>query len=65
VIDEWMGMERWRNGTDRGKLKCWDRNRSQCHRAHHKSDIPGPRRVRSASNRLSHDSIQHSSLWER
>ena len=23
VVGEWMGMEHWWNGTDRGKLKCW------------------------------------------
>ena len=22
VVDGWMGMEHWWNGTDRGKLKC-------------------------------------------
>ena len=26
VVDGWMGVERWWNGTDRGKLKCWERN---------------------------------------
>ena len=26
VVGEWMGMEHWWNGTDRGKLKCWERN---------------------------------------
>ena len=24
VVGEWMGMEHWWNGTDRGKLKCWE-----------------------------------------
>jgi len=43
VVGEWMGMEHWWNGTDRGKLKYWDRNLSQCHRVHHKchTDWPG------------------------
>ena len=26
VVGEWMGMGYWWNGTDRGKLKCWERN---------------------------------------
>jgi len=26
VVGEWMGMEHWWNGTDKGKLKCWERN---------------------------------------
>ena len=26
VVGEWMGMEHWWNDTDRGKLKCWERN---------------------------------------
>ena len=26
-----MGMEHWWNDTDRGKLKYWERNLSQCH----------------------------------
>jgi len=26
VVGEWMGMERWWNGTDWGKLKYWERN---------------------------------------
>ena len=31
VVGEWMGMgHRW-NGTDRGKLKYWEFNLSQCH----------------------------------
>ena len=25
-VGEWMGMEQWWNGTDRGKLKCWEKN---------------------------------------
>jgi len=32
-----MGMEHWWNGTDRGKLKYWERSLSQCHFA---SQIP-------------------------
>ena len=30
VVDGWMCMEQWWNGTDRGKLKCWERNIIQC-----------------------------------
>ena len=30
-----MGMEHWWNGTDRGKLKYWERSLSQCHFVHH------------------------------
>jgi len=26
VVGEWMGMERWWNGTEREKLKYWERN---------------------------------------
>ena len=26
VVGEWMGMEHWWNGTDRQKLKYWERN---------------------------------------
>ena len=26
VVGEWMGMEHWWNCTDRGNLKCWERN---------------------------------------
>jgi hypothetical protein len=26
-----MGMEHWWNDTDRGKLKYWERDFSQCH----------------------------------
>jgi len=26
-----MSMEQWRNDTDRGKLKYWEKNLSQCH----------------------------------
>jgi len=38
-----MGMEHWWNGTDRGKLKYWERNLSLCHFVHRKShiDLPG------------------------
>jgi len=25
VVDGWMGMEQWWNGTDRGKLKKWEK----------------------------------------
>jgi len=30
VVDGWMSMEQWWNGTDRGKLKCWEKNIIQC-----------------------------------
>jgi len=38
-----MSTEHWWNGTDRGKLKYWDINLSQCHCVHHKrhTDWPG------------------------
>jgi len=36
VVDGWMSMERCWNDTDRGKLKCWERNVFQCHFASHK-----------------------------
>ena len=26
VVDGWMSVEQWWNGTDRGKLKCWEKN---------------------------------------
>jgi len=26
VVDGWMSMERWWNGTDRGKLMYWEKN---------------------------------------
>ena len=26
VVVGWMSMEQWWNGTDRGKLKCWEKN---------------------------------------
>ena len=26
VVDGWMSMEQWRNGTDRGKVKDWEKN---------------------------------------
>ena len=25
VVDGWMSVEQWWNGTDRGKLKCWEK----------------------------------------
>jgi len=31
-----MGMERWWNDTDRGKLNCWERNLLECHFVYHK-----------------------------
>jgi len=30
-------MEQWWNDTDRGKLKCWEKNLSQCHYIYQKS----------------------------
>jgi hypothetical protein len=42
VVGEWMGMERWWNDTDRGKLKCWKKNLSYCHFIHHKSHMDWP-----------------------
>ena len=30
VVDGWMSMEQWWNGTDRGKLKYWEKNIIQC-----------------------------------
>jgi hypothetical protein len=30
-----MGMEHWWNYPDRGKLKYWEKNLSQCHFVHH------------------------------
>jgi hypothetical protein len=32
-----MNVEHWWNDADRGKLKYWERNLSQCHFVHHKS----------------------------
>jgi len=26
VVGEWMGLEHWWNGTERGKLKYWESN---------------------------------------
>ena len=28
VVDGWMSVEQWWNGTDREKLKCWEKNPS-------------------------------------
>jgi len=39
VVDGGMSMEQWWNDTDRGNLKYWERNLSQCHFAHHKSHM--------------------------
>ena len=30
VVDGWMSVEQWWNGTDRGKLKCWEKSIIQC-----------------------------------
>jgi len=32
----------WWNGNGRGKPKWWERNLSQCHFVHHKSDLDCP-----------------------
>jgi hypothetical protein len=57
-----MGMEHWWNGTDRGKLKYWERNLSQCHFIHH-IDGPGielgPWGERPATNRRSQGTSLH------
>ena len=34
VVDGWMSMDQWWNDTDRGKLKCWEKTRSQVHVNH-------------------------------
>jgi hypothetical protein len=34
-----MSVEHWWNDTDRGKLKYWEKNLSQCYFDHHKSDM--------------------------
>jgi len=34
-----MAVEHWWNGSDRGKLKYWERNLSQWHFVQHKSHI--------------------------
>jgi len=30
TMDYMMGMAQWWNETDRGKLKCWEKNIIQC-----------------------------------
>jgi len=30
VVDGWMSMEQWWNGTDSGNLKYWEKNIIQC-----------------------------------
>jgi len=30
VVDGWMCVEQLWNGTDRGKLKCWEKNIILC-----------------------------------
>ena len=51
-----MITEHWWDDTDRGKLKFWDINRSQCHFVHHKSHTDctdnelGPPHSRSSQN---------------
>jgi len=32
-------VQRWWNDTDRGKVKCWERHRAECHCVHHKSHM--------------------------
>jgi hypothetical protein len=31
-----MSVELWRNDTDRGKAKYWEKDLPQCHFVHHK-----------------------------
>ena len=55
VGDGWISMEQWWNDTDRGKLKYWEKNLSQCHSVHHKSQLgsnEGLRGKRWATDRL-------------
>ena len=26
VVDGWISIEHWWNDTDKGKLKCWEKN---------------------------------------
>ena len=35
MVDGWLSVEQWWNGTDRGKLKYWEKSLSQFHFAHH------------------------------
>ena len=42
VVDEWMGMGHWWNGTDRGNLKYWEKNLNQREFVHHNSHIVCP-----------------------
>ena len=34
-----MSMEQWWNDTDRGKMKYWEKNPSQCHFVCHRFHI--------------------------
>jgi len=36
-----MNTGQWWNDTDRGKLKYWEKNLSQCYFVHHKSHKEG------------------------
>jgi len=36
VIDGWKGMEQWWNDTDKGKLKSWEKQLSQCPSVRHR-----------------------------
>jgi len=39
VIDGWLSVGHWWNGTDRGTLEYWKKSLSQCYFVHHKSQM--------------------------
>ena len=43
VADDWMGTKHWWSGSDRRKLKNWERNLSQCYFVYQKSQCNRPR----------------------
>jgi hypothetical protein len=62
-----MSMKHWWNDSDRGKLRYWERNMSQCHFFHHKChmDLPG---IEARPNRLSNATVKfvtHRVFWKR